>query len=122
METNRSEDYHDFRDPGRIETLIEQILPRECREDNSVLWLTSVIMSEIAQNQAFGEGNKRTAYMTGVLFLIECQIMKDEDAVYPRLTRDFTDKLSALAIDGTDNEDTMSREDFYDYLKQKLTD
>lgn len=120
LETNRAEDYHQVRDIGRIETLVETMLPYECKENNDVVWLTSLIMSEIAQNQAFGEGNKRTAYMAGIFFLVRTQLLEKEKAAYPRLDRDLTDKLSELAVDGTDQENTLTQEEFYNYLEKRL--
>lgn len=120
FEVDREEDYHEVGSPGIIETLVEQILPRECREESNVLWLTTVIMSEIAQNQAFYEGNKRTAYMIGTLFLIKCQLLENDEAIYPMLDKELTDKLSGLAIDNTGEDGSISREEFYNYLEQRL--
>lgn len=121
FEVDREEDYHTLRSPGIIETLVETQLPMECRQNANILWLTSVIMAEIAQNQAFSEGNKRTAYMSGTLFLIKCQLIETDQAVYPMLDKELTDKLSDLAIDNTDEEDTLHKEEFHEYLKERLS-
>jgi hypothetical protein len=120
FEVDRSEDYHEMGSPGVVETLVETMLPVECQKNNNILWLTAVIMAEIAQNQAFYEGNKRTAYMVGSLFLIKCQLLEKDEAIYPFLDRELTDKLSDLAVDGTGEDDSIDREDFYDYMKERL--
>lgn len=120
FEVDRDEDYHMLRSPGIIETLVETQLPMECRQNSNVLWLTSVIMAEIAQNQAFSEGNKRTAYMAGTLFLIKCQMIETDQAIYPMLDKDFTDKLSDLAIDNTGEKNTIDKEEFFEYLDKRL--
>lgn len=120
FEADREEDYHNLRTPGIIETLVETQLPMECRKDANVLQLTSVIMAEIAQNQAFSEGNKRTAYMSGTLFLIKCQLIETDQAVYPMLDKEFTDKLSDLAVDNTDEDNTLDKGEFHEYLKKRL--
>ena len=121
FDVDREEDYHQVRSPGIIETLVEIMLPMECRQNRNVLWLTTVIIGEIAQNQAFSEGNKRTAYMTGALFLIKCQLMEIDEAVYPMLDKELTDKISDLAVEKTDNK-SVNKEKFYNYLKQNLCD
>lgn len=122
FEINREEDYHRIGSQGVLETLVETILPLECRKNSNVLWLASTVMAEIAQNQAFYEGNKRTAYMTGCLFLIKAQLMELDEAIYPMLDKELTDRLSDLAVDGTEEENSIDREKFYTYLKERLCD
>lgn len=122
FEVGRKEDYHEVASIGIIESLIEIILPYECRENNDVVWLTAVIMSEIAQNQAFYEGNKRTAYIAGTLFLVKCQLMERDNAAYPILDRELTDKLALLAVGNSGEDDSIGREEFYIYLKERLGD
>jgi len=74
-------------------------------------------MTEIASHQAFGEGNKRTAYLTSTVLLINSQRKAGVNkAVYPLLNTDMTDMLSAIS------RDEISREQLYDQLKQKLGD
>lgn len=114
FEVNRDEDYHYLRNPGILETLVETKLPYECKENNELLWLTSKIITHIAQNQAFSEGNKRTSYITGVLFMIKVQLEEGDQAKYPLLDRDFTEKLQKLAVK------EMSSEELYNYLKEEL--
>ena len=89
----------------------------ECREYNDVLWLASVIMAEIASHQAFGEGNKRTAYLTSTVLLINSQRKAGvEKALYPLLNTDMTEMLSAISMD------EIGRDQLYEELKQKLGD
>lgn len=115
FDLDRDEDYHHVREPGILETLVENVLPYECEENSSALWLTSVLMSELAKSQAFGEGNKRTAYVTGTLFLVKCQLLEAEEAIYPYLDRELTDMLSDLAVE------EKSREELHDYLEERLS-
>jgi prophage maintenance system killer protein len=70
-------------------------------------------MSQLASSQAFYEGNKRTAYVVGVLFFVKCQLKENDEAVYPRLDRELTDKLSLVATRD------MTREELYDYLRDR---
>ncbi|MDY6771709.1 MAG: hypothetical protein SV186_07205 [Candidatus Nanohaloarchaea archaeon] len=116
MDIGREEDYHQLNQPGIVETLVYEQLPYECRADNDALWLSCVIMSQLASSQAFYEGNKRTAYVIGVLFLIKAQLMAgEEEAIYPMLDKELTDTLSAVAtLD-------MDREELYDYLTDRLS-
>lgn len=117
MDFEREEDYHFVRNRGILETLVETILPLECRENNDVLWLASVIMAEIASHQAFGEGNKRTAYLTSTVLLINSQRKAGvEKALYPLLNTDMTEMLSAISMD------EIGRDQLYEELKQKLGD
>lgn len=114
----RDEDYHQLRPDGEgiIQSLVQTILPYKCRERNDALWLTAVIMNHVAENQAFGEGNKRTAYLSGTLFWIWAQYQADLDqGVYVDLTIEFTDLLSEVAID------EKGEEDIYNYLRDILS-
>ncbi|MFB6145518.1 MAG: hypothetical protein ABEJ99_03355 [Candidatus Nanohaloarchaea archaeon] len=77
-------DYHHVRDPGRIASLVEWSLPAECEENNDVIWLTSVLIKKLAEAQAFGEGNKRTAYLSGMIFFLRAQkVLGYDHGVYP---------------------------------------
>jgi len=117
MDFEREEDYHHVRNRGILETLVETILPLECRENNDVLWLASVIMTEIASHQAFGEGNKRTAYLTSNILLINSQRKAGmKQTFYPLLNTDMTEMLSSISMD------EIGREELYNELKEKLGD
>ncbi|MBC5792577.1 MAG: Fic family protein [Nanohaloarchaea archaeon] len=118
FEFGREEDYHQLRPDGEgiIQSLVQTILPYKCKERNDALWLTAVIMNHVAENQAFGEGNKRTAYLSGTLFWIWAQYEADlSQGVYVDLTVDFTDLLSEVAID------EKGAEDIYRYLRNILS-
>lgn len=115
FEINRDEDYHYLRNPSIIETLVETKLSYECRRNSNLIWLTSKIMAHLAQNQAFSEGNKRTSYIVGVLFLIKIQLKYEDAADYPLLDVDLTNKLQKLAVK------EISCEQLYNYLKKELS-
>jgi prophage maintenance system killer protein len=114
FEADRDEDYHHVRERGQLETLINTMLPYECREDSELINLTAFLMTEIARAQAFAEGNKRTSYVTGVLFLIKCQLMARNEAIYPKLDMELTNVLSKVA------REQMGRERFEKYLRNRL--
>ena len=117
MDFEREEDYHHVRNRGILETLVETILPLECKENNDVLWLASVIMTEIASHQAFGEGNKRTAYLTSTVLLINSQRKAGmKQTFYPLLNTDMTELLSAISMD------EIGRDELYQELREKLGD
>lgn len=114
FEVDREEDYHHVREKGQLETLVETMLPYESREDNELVGLTAFIMTELARSQVFSEGNKRTSYVTGALFLIKCQLLARNEAIYPKLDTELTNVLSEVA------REQMSREEFEKYLRERL--
>lgn len=117
MDFERDEDYHHVRNRGILETLVETIIPLECKENNDVLWLASVIMTEIASHQAFGEGNKRTAYLTSTVLLINSQRKAGmKQTFYPLLSTSMTEMLSSISMD------EMTKEELYREMKDKLED
>lgn len=117
MEISRDEDYHEVAQEGLLEGLVELVLPQACEKNNDALWLAAVIMTRIASSQAFYEGNKRTAYVMGVLFFVKSQFLAGrEEAVYPLLDMDLTDKLADAAVHDID------AEDLHDYLAVRLSE
>lgn len=107
FEVARDEDYHQLRPSGKglIENLFEFTLPHRCSENNDAVYLSAVVMKEIAESQAFGEGNKRTAYLSGVMFLIKAQALEGfSQAVYPDLTVEFREILQEVAVREKDEE------------------
>lgn len=118
LDTGRQEDYHHPRNIGVIETLLYHILPHECEQDNRLLWLATVIMEHIAQHQAFGEGNKRTAYLASSLFLLRGQITIDKPGtlLYPMLDASLTKTLGTVAIG------EISRNELFETLADRLSE
>jgi prophage maintenance system killer protein len=118
------------REEGLLETLIYQVMPYECEENNDGLWLTAVLISRIAKNQIFSEGNKRTSYLVGVLFLRHLQDVNGfEGALIPELSKELTRLLSDIAVQNKDadqgglhDERNLERdvEDLYNYLKEGM--
>lgn len=99
IEIARDEDYHKVRNRGELEVLVEQVMPRECRQNSNGLWLSSVLIGRLAKNQVFGDGNKRTAYLAGVLFLREIQKRNGFNRfVVPKLDDRLAKLLSDVAI------------------------
>lgn len=100
LDINREEDYHHIRDESIIQTLYQTILPLECKQKNDALWLSAVITDHLAKHQAFGDGNKRTAYLAGTMFLVRTQVFNGrEEAFYPKLTKKLTKDIAKLATD-----------------------
>lgn len=117
FEVAREEDYHSINTSGILGTLLEQILYHECQNSNNALWLSSKIIGELASNQAFYEGNKRTSYAVGVLFFVKCQIRNDSSNspyLYPLLDTELTNVLSKVATRD------LSNYELYKYLKKRL--
>lgn len=108
FEVARDEDYHQLRPSGEglIQNLFEFTLPHRCGENSDAVYLSAVVMKEIAESQAFGEGNKRTAYLSGVMFLIKAQALEGfSQAVYPDLTGEFRELLQQVAVREKDEDD-----------------
>lgn len=103
LDVGRSEDFHGKLSFGIVESLIQTILPQKCGEDKDVIYLTSLIIDELASSQAFNEGNKRTAYLSGMIFLKNVQKDKGFDrTVFPVLNQDFVEILQDLAVKNED--------------------
>ena len=115
FEVSRDEDYHHIRERGQLETLVDTMLPYECREQSEMVSLTAFLMSEIARSQIFAEGNKRTSYVAGTLLLIKAQMLARNEAIYPRLDKEMTDILSEVA------RGHRGRDDLEEYLTKRLS-
>lgn len=105
VDRGREEDHHEKLSFGIVESLIEIILPKICdNESRDVLWLTSKLMAELASSQAFFEGNKRTAYLAGAMFLVNVQKDQGFDrTVIPILNDEFVEILQDVAIEKEDH-------------------
>ncbi|MFB6242387.1 MAG: hypothetical protein ABEJ36_06330 [Candidatus Nanosalina sp.] len=128
LEVSREEDYYQLREEGQLEILLGEIMPHECRENSEGVWLTAVLMSRIAKNQIFGEGNKRTSYLAGALFLRNIQeANRFRNPLIPDLNKYLTRMLSDVAIQnpsetgGKEDRDLeRDTEDLYMYLRNGL--
>jgi len=60
-------------------------------------------MKTLAENQVFGDGNKRTAYLAGTIFLVKYQVevLGLENAVIPELDGELIQILQDLAVEET---------------------
>lgn len=117
VDVGRPEDHHEKNSFGIVESLSEIILPRECEENSDVIWLSSRIIYELASSQAFYEGNKRTAYLSGMLFLARVQKDSGRDvAVIPVLNQDFVELLQDAAVED------ISRDAIYRYIEDGIGD
>ena len=112
LEVSREEDYYQLREEGKLEILLEEIMPRECRENSDGLWLTAVLMGRIAKNQIFGEGNKRTSYLAGALFLRNIQAANGfRNPLIPDLNKNLTRLLSDIAIQNPSGKNSGRKRD-----------
>lgn len=104
FEVSRDEDYFRIRNRGVLESLVETRMKYECREDNDLIHLTGFIMKTLAENQVFGDGNKRTAYLAGTIFLVkyQVQVLGLDNAVIPELDEELVQILQDLAVKETD--------------------
>ncbi|PSH00559.1 MAG: hypothetical protein BRC30_02895 [Nanohaloarchaea archaeon SW_7_46_7] len=110
FEVSRSEDYFSIRNRGVLESLVETRLKYECGENHDLIHLTGFIMKVLAENQVFGDGNKRTAYLAGTIFLVkyQVQILGMENAVIPELDEELVKILQDLAVQDTGLEELES--------------
>lgn len=98
LEFSQENDWHYVRNGGTLDNLLEIMLPLECEHDNDLLYLTSVIMKTLAESQVFADGNKRTAYLAGTVFLSNVQSDKGmTHTVVPALDKELRDKLQEIA-------------------------
>jgi prophage maintenance system killer protein len=119
LEISREEDYFATINENILGDLINTQLRYECQENNDIIFLTSKIMEIIASGQIFGEGNKRTAYLTGCLFLINYQIsvLGLERFVIPVLDDELVELLSDVAV-GSSNASDLEK--FFSSLRTDL--
>ncbi len=103
FEVSRDEDYFRIRNRGVLESLIETRMKYECGEENDLIHLSGFIMKTLAENQVFGDGNKRTAYLAGTIFLVKYQVevLGLENAVIPELDGELIQILQDLAVEET---------------------
>lgn len=112
LEFSKEHDWFYVRNEGTLGSLLDFILPHECKENNDMLHLTAVIMSTIAESQIFADGNKRTAYLAAADFLSSIQLSKGmEKTVIPALDKELTQILQEIA------EKKSSREELYTFLE-----
>lgn len=100
FEISREEDYFEVRNRGALEGLVQTRLKYECEKENGLIHLAAFIMKTLAENQVFGDGNKRTAYLTGTMFLVkyQIQVMERPEAVIPELDDEMVTLLQELAV------------------------
>lgn len=108
LEISRDEDHFAIINRGVLGNLVENQLRYECRENSDAVHLMSKIMQVIASHQIFGEGNKRTAYLSGCLFIIDYQKAELglEKLVIPVLNDDLVQLLSDVSV-GEKNESDL---------------
>ncbi len=100
FEISRDEDYFEVRNRGALEGLVQTRLKYECQKNNGLIHLAAFIMKTLADNQVFGDGNKRTAYLTGTMFLVkyQIQVMERPEAVIPELDDELVTLLQEIAV------------------------
>jgi prophage maintenance system killer protein len=100
FEVSREEDYFRVRNRGALESLAENRMRYECRENSDLIHLAAFVMKVLAENQVFGDGNKRTAYLAGAVFLVKYQVevLGKKNAVIPELDEELVEILQALAV------------------------
>ena len=73
-----------FDEPDDLERLRQVLASIDVEPDDDPLAVAAALIGRIARAQAFGEGNKRTALLTGALFLDRCGIdgsLLDSDGI-----------------------------------------
>jgi len=104
---HENDDYH-LGNPGPITSLLETELALKCRENNDPIYLSAVLMHRITEGHSFEEGNKRTAFLAGSVFIVRWQLKINPEgpAAIPKLEEDLLEALRSIA----DNEDTTPRD------------
>lgn len=100
FEISREEDYFRVRNRGALESLVETRMEYECRGNSDLIHLAAFIMKVLAENQVFGDGNKRTAYLAATVFLVKYQVevLEKRNAVIPELNDELVEILQGLAV------------------------
>jgi|APHM01.1.fsa_nt_gi death-on-curing family protein len=102
-----SEEYSDQHENDRyatsqIETLQNLLVTEfyyKCRENNDLIYLSAVLMHRIADGHPFEDGNKRTGYVAGCIFIMNyIQVTQNPPTVpYPELDKDLLNSLEDIA-------------------------
>lgn len=69
IDVAREEDGHGVVNEGQGRALVTQSLYYECKQNRDPVHLMCFIMNGVAENQIFIDGNKRTSFLAGVMFL-----------------------------------------------------
>lgn len=119
LEISRDEDHFALINRGVLGSLAENQLFYECRENNDAVHLMAKIMQVIASNQVFGDGNKRTAYLSGCLFIIDYQVsgLALQRPVIPVLNDELVELLSDISVGEKDEDDL---ENYFSDLREDI--
>lgn len=114
IDISKEDDYFQVIHEGQL-SILRQNLRYEFGDEADLIELVSYIIEHFAQSQIFGNGNKRTAFLTGYFILLFYQIMEDyEEIVLFSLTDEFVELISNVAI----HEKNQNRHDIQEFLSQ----
>lgn len=94
-------DYFEIHEAGTLQNLLETEFLYKCRENNDAAYLSALLMHRIASGHPFGEGNKRTSYLSACIFLIKHQLnyLGLDAFSIPSLDKDLLESLGDIAED-----------------------
>ncbi|WP_414836794.1 Fic family protein [Candidatus Nanohalococcus occultus] len=94
-------DYFKVHEAGTLQNLLETEFLYLCKKNSDIIHLSAVLMHRIASGHPFGEGNKRTAYLSACVLLINYQakILKLETVSIPSLDQALRESLGDIAED-----------------------
>jgi death-on-curing family protein len=82
-----------------LQNLLETEFYYKCQEKNDLIHLSAVLMHRIADGHPFEDGNKRTGYVAGCIFIMDYLQMTENlsTAPYPELDKDLLNSLEDIA-------------------------
>lgn len=119
LKISEEHDQHNVLDLGVFEPLLTTGIPYKCKQgNNDFIYLGSLIYKEIASSQGFTDGNKRTAYLSLVLFLANYQsyVLEIDSPVVPVLDDEFLEFTEDIS------EGKLGVEDVVDFLSETRKD
>lgn len=120
LDISKEDDYFEVINPGPLEGLATNA-KYNYQENPDLMEFVSFVIEYIAQNQIFGNGNKRTAFLTGYMILLTYQLANDyEKIVVPQLNDELVEIISKVAIreKEEDSEDLM---EFMSAIEERIS-
>lgn len=119
LDISKDDDYFKVINPGPLEGLNTNI-GYKYGQEAEVMELVSYVVEYIAQNQIFGNGNKRTSFLIGYLILLTYQLANNFEEIYlPELNGELVDMISNVAIREKES-DKQDLRDFMSTLEEKI--
>jgi death-on-curing family protein len=114
LDISKDDDYYKVINEGPLEGLRTNIKYKYSKSPE-LMEFVSFIIEYFAQNQIFGNGNKRTSFLIGYIILLTYQLMNDfEEILVPELNDELVELISNVAI----REKNESKEDLKEFFSE----